>query len=183
MVSMTATSHGPMTRAERDALPDDGRRHELIDGVLVVTPAPAFRHQNAVASLFRLLDAGRPTGLVLLTAPFDVALADDTVVEPDLLVARYSDFTEKDLPVAPLLAVEVLSPSTRLVDLNLKRARYEEARCPAYWVFDPDRAELTVWELGPGGYGEATVVRGDVTYRAARPYPVEVTPSRVVETP
>lgn len=180
MVGMTATSHGPMTRAELDALPDDGRRHELIDGALVVTPSPAFRHQVVVAELFRLLDANRAAGLVLLTAPFDVVLADDTVVEPDLLVARRSDFTEKDLPVAPQLAVEVLSPSTRLVDLNLKRARYEEAGCPTYRVFDPDRVEMTVWQLGPDGYGPPTVVQGDETYRGDLPHPVHVTPSRLV---
>ena len=180
MVSMTATSHGPMTRAELDALPDDGRRHELIDGVLVVTPAPSIRHQVALASLFDLLRAACPEDLIALTAPLDVALSDDTVVQPDLLVARRSDFTEKDLPGPPLLAVEVLSPSTRLVDLNLKRARYEAAGCPSYWVFDPDLVELTVWELGADGYGPPTVVRADATYGARAPYPVEVTPSRVV---
>ena len=111
------------TRAELDALPDDGRRHELIDGSLVVTPAPSWRHQSVIGKLYLLLESRRPEELEMLFAPFDVALADDTVVEPDLLVARREHFTEKDLPRAPLLAVEVVSPSTRHIDLHLKRAR------------------------------------------------------------
>ncbi|WP_460835519.1 Uma2 family endonuclease [Nocardioides hungaricus] len=176
---MTAISPGPMTRAELDALPDDGRRHELIDGVLVVTPAPLVRHQHAVMNLVRALDTALPPGLLLYTAPLDVVLGDDTLVQPDLLVARRADFTERDLSAPPLLAVEVLSPSTRRVDLNLKRVRYEAAGCPSYWVFDPDRVELTVWELDGAGYGSPTVVRGDETFRARAPYPVEVTPSRI----
>ena len=181
MGTMTATEHGPMTRAELDALPDDGRRHELIDGVLVVTPAPLVRHQAAVMGLIRLLDAACPQGLRLLTAPVDVALGEDTVVQPDLLVADREQFTERDLPGAPLLAIEVLSPSTRLIDLNLKKARYEAAGCPSYWVFDPDRVELTAWELVGDGYGEPTVVVGDEVFRALQPFAVEVVPSLIVE--
>ncbi len=180
MGTMTATSHGPMTRAELDALPDDGRRHELVDGVLVVTPAPLVRHQAAVMGLFRLLDGTRPADLLLLTAPVDVALADDTVVQPDLLVAPRAQFTERDLPGPPLLAVEVLSPSTRLVDLNLKKARYEAAGCPSYWVFDPDRVELVVWELADGAYGSPIVAAGDDVFRAQRPYVVEISPSEIL---
>ncbi|WP_460835518.1 Uma2 family endonuclease [Nocardioides hungaricus] len=168
-----------MTRAELDAWPDDGRRHELIDGVLIVTPVPPTRHQAALMGLFDVLHRSRPDGLIALLGPVDVVLADDTVMRPDLVVARRADFTERDLPGAPLLVVEVLSPSTRLVDLELKRARYEDAGCPSYWVFDPDRVELTVWELEGEGYREPVVVRGDATFRARAPYPVEVTPSRV----
>lgn len=181
MGTMTATSHGPMTRAELDALPDDGRRHELIDGVLVVTPAPLIRHQRAVIRLISILQAGLPPELELFPAPVDVALADDTVVQPDLLVAPRSQFTERDLPGPPLLAVEVLSPSTRLVDLNLKKARYEAAGCPSYWVFDPDRAELMVWELADDTYGPPTVVAGDDVFRAQRPYAVEIVPSAIAQ--
>lgn len=179
MVGMTTTSHGPMTRAELDALPDDGRRRELVDGVLVVTPAPLIRHQHAVMNLIRVLDTGRPGGLLLYPAPVDVVLADDTVVQPDLLVARESDFTEKDLPVVPLLVVEVLSPSTRLIDLNLKRARYEAAGCPSYWVFDPDRVELTVWELAGDRYAEPRTVAGSTALRLTAPYDVEIVPQEI----
>jgi Uma2 family endonuclease len=181
MVTMgTTVAHGPMTRAELSALPDDGRRHELVDGVLVVTPAPLIRHQIAVTALYRTLAHACPAELLVLVAPVDVVLAEDTVVQPDVLVARRDEFTEQDLPVPPLLAVEVISPSTRLVDLNLKRARYEAAGCPAYWAFDPERAELTVWQLGENGYGPATVVAGEERFEAERPFAVEVVPADVM---
>ncbi|WP_229052029.1 Uma2 family endonuclease [Aeromicrobium sp. Leaf350] len=69
----------PFTRADLESLPDDGRRYELLDGVLVVSPAPRVSHQIASARLFTMLqDAAAPAGLLALYAPVDVALADDT---------------------------------------------------------------------------------------------------------
>ena len=82
----------------------------------------------------------------VLFAPFDVLLAEDSMLQPDLLVAARADFTEQDLPVAPLLAVEILSPSTRQIDLTLKRARDEAAGCPSYGVVDPDKPSITAWK-------------------------------------
>jgi hypothetical protein len=79
MVSMTVTAgRGAFTRAELDALPDDGRRYELIDGSLVVTAAPAFGHQVVVGRLFKLFDDQQADDYVALVAPFDVVLAEDT---------------------------------------------------------------------------------------------------------
>ena len=95
-----------------------------------------------------------PADLEVLVAALDVAFGDDTVLQPDVLVARRSDYAERGLFGTPVLAVEVLSPSTRLIDLTLKRSRYEAAGCPSYWVVDPDLPALTVWELRGGGYVE-----------------------------
>lgn len=123
MGSVTALPRSrPLTRADLDAMPDDGHRYELIDGALIVTPAPGERHQTAVGELHLLLRRGCPDDLKVLLAPFDVTLADDTVVQPDLLVCRRRDLTRRDLPTAPVLAVEVVSPSTRRIDLTLKVA-------------------------------------------------------------
>jgi Uma2 family endonuclease len=169
-----------LTRADLDALPDDGWRHELVDGSLVMTPAPSRRHQTAVVRLLVQLDRSCPADLQVLVAPFDVALGPDTVVEPDLLVARRSDLTDRDLPTAPLLAVEVLSPSTRHIDLGLKLRRYETAGCPSYWVVDPGTdttpATLVAWELRDGAYVEAAQVTGDRAVDLALPFPVRVVP-------
>lgn len=171
---------GPWTRVELDALPDDGCRHELIDGTLIVTPSPGFRHQMVVGKLFVLLDRACPEELRVLLSPFDVVLAEDTVVQPDLLVARLDEFTPHDLPVAPLLAVEILSPSTRLYDLNLKRARYQQAGVTAYWVMDPDEVSLTAWELRDGAYVEVARVVGADTFAGRAPYAVEIVPEDLV---
>ncbi|MGH3727598.1 MAG: Uma2 family endonuclease [Micromonosporaceae bacterium] len=118
-------------------MPDDGRRYELIDGTLVVSPAPGTRHQKIVLRLGAALDATCPEAFEVLVAPYSVQPADTTELQPDVLVGRAEDFTEKLLPTAPVLAVEVLSPSTALNDLNNKKAVYERLGVPAYWVIEP----------------------------------------------
>ena len=168
------------TRSDLDAMPDDGRRYELIDGVLIVTPAPARLHQRMVLELAVLLHDACPPELELLTAPFDVALDDISILQPDLLVARRADFTKKDLPTAPLLAVEVLSPSTRRIDLTLKRSRYESAGCPSYWVLDPDQPSISVWQLEGTAYVGAGHTEGDAALQVTSPFPVEVVPAALV---
>jgi Uma2 family endonuclease len=167
----------PLTRADLDRMPDDGRRHELIDGVLLVTPAPAFVHQRIVLNLAFKLEQACPPELCALMAPFDVVLAPDTTVQPDILVARRDAFTKRDLPGAPLLAVEVLSPSTRRVDVMLKFARYEAAGCPAYWVVDPDTPSLMAWELRDGVYVQVAKVTGDEAAHLTSPFDVTVVPA------
>ena len=89
--------------------------------------------------------------------------------------------TERELPVAPLLAVEVLSPSTCRIDVMLKRSRYESAGTTSYWVVDPEVSGLTARELRDGPYvlvGEAT---GDQELTLALPFPVSIVPSRLVQ--
>lgn len=170
----------PLTRRDLDAMPEDGHRYELIDGALIVTPAPSAAHQTVVVELIVLLRESCPPDLKVLVAPFDVALADDTILQPDLLVARRRDLTERDLPAAPVLAVEVLSPSTRRIDLTLKRSRFEAAGCSSYWVVDPQEPSLTAWELVGDAYQQAGHVVGDAVFLADRPYPVQVKPADLV---
>lgn len=170
----------PLTRADLDSMPDDGHRYELIDGVLIVTPAPSATHQTVVLELAVLFHAACPSDLKILVAPFDVALADDTIMQPDVLVARRSDVTERDLPVAPVLAVEVLSPSTRRIDLTLKKSRLEEAGCPHYWVVDALTPALTAWQLRAGAYVEIGHVTGEQALSVQEPFAVEVVPAQLV---
>ncbi|GAA1526138.1 Uma2 family endonuclease [Kribbella lupini] len=170
----------PLTRADLYRVPNDGHRYELIDGVLVMTPAPSLRHQLAVGRLFHRLMQNCPNDLYVLSAPFDVALSEDTLVQPDILVAPREDFTERDLPTAPLLAVEVLSPSTRRIDTMLKFSRYEAAGCPSYWVVDPDTPTLIVWEMQDGAYAQVAKVSGDEIARLTSPYDVEVVPADLI---
>ncbi|HZJ06530.1 MAG TPA: Uma2 family endonuclease [Nocardioidaceae bacterium] len=169
----------PLNRRDLESMPDDGHRYELIDGALIVTPAPSYRHQDVVGHLHVLLTSVCPVDLKVLLAPFDVALADDTVMQPDLLVARRSDFTARDLPTAPLLAVEVLSPSTRRIDRTLKLARLEAAGCRSYWVVDPDGPGLTAWQLRGSKYVELGHVAGDEQLDFTEPFALTVTPSKL----
>jgi Uma2 family endonuclease len=170
----------PLTRADLERLPNDGRRYELIDGVLLVSPAPAVRHQIVASNLNDLLRRACPAQLLALFAPVDVVVAPDTVLQPDLVVAAREDFGEHDLPVAPLLAVEVLSPSTRRIDLMLKFSRYEAAGCPAYWVVDPDTPSLIAWELQDGVYVQVAKVTGEEEARLTSPFDVTVVPADLI---
>lgn len=181
MTAMTTLPRNrPLTRADLDALPDDGHRYELIDGVLVVTPAPVTRHQRASFRLGLVLHRRLPEGLEILQAPFDVVLADDTVLQPDVIVARRADLTDKNLPTAPVVAIEILSPSTRRVDLLLKRSRLEDAGCAAYWVVDPDEPSIVAWDLRDGRYAESGRATGDEVLLLELPYLVEVCPADLV---
>lgn len=181
MTDMTVLPRSrPLTRADferiRDEGADDGRRYELVDGALIVTPSPSYDHQSVVGQLHLRLCAACPPELRVLLAPFDVALDDDTVMQPDLLVARRTSFTRTDLPCAPLLAVEVLSPSTRHIDLGLKRSRFEEAGVAAYWVVDPLALRIRAYELHEGRYDEVADVSDAQELRTAVPFPISLSP-------
>lgn len=169
-----------LTRNDLDAMPDDGHRYELIDGVLIVSPAPSPAHQRASFRLSLLLHAALPSDVELLPAPFDVALADDTVIQPDLVVAPIDDFTDRDLPVAPILAVEVLSPSSRGIDLLLKKGRLERAGCAHYWVVDPQEPSITGWTLTDGAYRQVGRAVGTEAFEVAEPFDVRVIPAELV---
>jgi Uma2 family endonuclease len=171
----------PLTRADLNGAPDDGHRYELMDGALLVTPAPRIRHQTVVASLLTVLRESAPSSLAVLPAPVDVALAEDTVIQPDLVIAPRTDFTEADLPVAPLLAIEVLSPSTRSIDLLLKRDRLRRAGCSHYWVLDPDQPSLTAWTLKDDEYIETAHVTGDTPAHLTDPVDLTITPAELVD--
>lgn len=185
MTTMTTEMRGlprgrALTRADLAEMPDDGHRYELLDGVLVVSPAPRFRHQDAVVRLAHRLFSACPPDLAVLTAPFDVVLAEDTVIQPDLLVAARSEFTERDLPGAPLLAVEVLSPSIRSIDLLLKKDRLERAGCAHYWVVDADEPSIIVWSLADGAYRQSAHIVGDELHTFDAPFPLAFAPADLV---
>lgn len=172
------------TIEDLEGFPSDGNRYELIEGTLHVTPSPRFPHQRAIGNLFHLLRQASPPDLEVVLGPFDVQLGPDTMVEPDLLVTRPDDPTEKRLEQPPLLAIEVLSPSTRLYDLGTKRLAYEHFGVPAYWVvdvLDPAAARITEWRWAPSGVAEPTerTVEADEPFTTDYPFPVSVVPGRL----
>ncbi len=151
---MVMAAVSPVTTIEELlALPEDGQRHELLDGVHVVTPSPAYRHQDLVGNLLVLLRAAllpHPT-LRTLTSPADIVLGPRTLVQPDLFVVRIDP---EHPPVAwadaglPLLAIEILSPSTAARDRGAKRRIYQAAGVAEYWIVDPDARLIERWTPG-----------------------------------
>jgi Uma2 family endonuclease len=183
MVSMSTVSSGTvMTAAEFERLRevDDGLRYELIDGVLYVSPAPAWVHQRVVMRLARLLEDALPPGWEVLGAPFDVRLGLDTITQPDVVIASLDDYTPRGLVVPPVLAVEILSPSTRSVDLRVKFVRHLRAGTPHYWIVDPDEPSLTAWQLRGGTYLQVAHGRGEEEVSLVAPVVVRVRPVDLV---
>jgi len=171
----------PFTVAELDRMPDDGHRYELFDGVLSVSPRPGIPHQEVAAELLVLLRTACPPGLRTLPET-TVQLSGDTEFVPDIVVVGRDQLSGAKITQPPVLAVEVLSPSTALFDLNQKKAAYERFGVGSYWLVVPDlnKPELVVFELQSGHYLEAARVSGDEPFAAVRPFPVEVVPARLV---
>lgn len=174
---------GEWTVDDLDLLPDDGLQYELLDGVLLVTPAPVWHHQRAVGNLYLVLREACLAGYEVLLSPFDWRPDRSTSLQPDLLVVRTADAVGDDIGSAMVLAVEVLSPSTRRKDQVWKRTRYEEGGVGSYWIIDPREPSLDALDLVDGTYVSAAHVAGDALARLTLPFPVEVTPAELVAPP
>ena len=146
-----------LTYRDYAALPDDGRRYELHDGELSMTPAPGTRHQRAIGALHVLLRAhveAHRLGEIFLS-PVDCILSDTTVVQPDLVYldpTRAHLVTERAIEGPPTLVVEILSPSTTRIDRVRKRELYAQYGIPYYWIVDPVAGTLEAYGLSKGLY-------------------------------
>jgi Uma2 family endonuclease len=156
-------SFGPGVKLTYDDFahfPDDGKRHELIDGEHFVTPSPTTKHQKIVGNLFGFIwsflkthDAGE-----LFGSPLDVVFSDFDVVEPDVLFIRNERrgmLTDKNVQGAPDLVVEVGSPATRRRDEQTKLHLYERFGVSEYWIVDPDLDVIKVYRHVEGRYQRA----------------------------
>lgn len=160
-----ATTHR-LTVAELAALPDDGERYELLDGVIYQVNPPSTKHQQVILALanwlYRAQHAGYGRGFV---APVGLIFNDRTRVEPDALfirAGREEIITEQAIVGVSDLIVEVISPSSRTHATTIKYQPYARARVPHYWLIDPDAETVTVHDLAStGGYVVSTEWRGD----------------------
>ena len=158
---MVTTSTGTrLTYEDYVLFPDDGRRHELIDGEHCVTPSPVTKHQAVSMALSLWIGAAvreRRLGL-FFAAPFDVLLSESDVVQPDLLFVSNENagiVTEKHVRGAPDLVVEVLSEHTRTLDEVIKLALYGSAGVREYWLVDPLLATVVIYRLVDGAFHRA----------------------------
>jgi len=139
-----------LTYADFVLFPDDGKRHELIDGVHYVTPCPNVSHQELLGRLHlaigNFLVGRRSLGRVVLS-PFDVVMSNHDIVEPDLLFIagdQQSIITEANVQGSPALVVEILSPSTRRRDQGIKRQLFDQKGVREYWLVDPKNCRVSV---------------------------------------
>jgi Uma2 family endonuclease len=175
-------AQGCWTYEDYAALPADGNRYEIIDGVLYVTPAPNTAHQAAVTlltmfstSYVQLTKMG-----VVFVSPYDVPLSTDSdTVQPDILVVlneHRERITPSRLEGAPDLVVEVSSPSTATYDRREKMDAYARAGVPEYWLVDPIAERVELLHFEKGAYVSAGVYGGGAALpsRVLPAFPVEV---------
>ncbi len=156
---------GQWTYAEYAALPDDGRRYEIIDGVLYVAPSPRRAHQAANRwFVYYLIEHVQRAGLgEVFGAPFDVELSPNTVVQPDVVVVlreHASIITDTHIVGAPDLVVEVALPGSVGYDRRLKQDAYARAGVREYWYADPAARTIEVLVLEGDRYSSAGVFVG-----------------------
>ncbi|HYG63700.1 MAG TPA: Uma2 family endonuclease [Thermoanaerobaculia bacterium] len=146
--------------------PEDGLRHEIIDGEHWVSAAPFLKHQDvllALATLLRAFVKERGLGRVYV-APVDVLLSRHDVVQPDLVFVsreRAAILTERNIQGAPDLVAEILSDGTRKVDEEVKLELFERFGIREYWLVDPRRERVRVYRLRQ----EAFELTGELTAR------------------
>jgi len=156
-VMQQGTPDNRLTYDDFVLFPDDGMRHEIIDGEHYVTPCPNTRHQLLAGRLYFELElylrGHRGLGRMFF-APFDVVFTRWDVVEPDLLfIASAQDeiLTDKNVQGAPALVTEILSPGTRRTDEQAKRQLFDRGGVREYWIVDPDFNVVTVFRRQADG--------------------------------
>ena len=165
-------SQGSWTYDHYATLPDDGSRYEIIDGVLYMAPAPGAPHQSASARFVTFLmthvefaGLGR-----VFHAPFDVELAPNIVIQPDVLVVLNDNLdilTPSRVIGAPDLVVEIVSPSTAGYDRRVKQDAYAHAGVGEYWIADPHAKTIEVLRLEDNAYRLVGVFENQATLPSA----------------
>ena len=171
---------GEWTNEALETLPDNGLRYEILDGTLLVTPAPTPRHQTVVLELAVLLRLACPPDHQVFVAPLDWQPDGRTSLEPDLLVVRRDRIGEKNITQPPSLVVEVLSPGTARIDRLLKLSRYAEGGIEQYWIVDPRVPSVQVFTLVEGAYVLLAESAGGTPVTVDEPLAVTVIPQDLI---
>ena len=158
-----------LTYREYKSFPQDGKRHEIIDGEHKVNPAPETYHQTLSRRIqFQLYTQIEQQGLgVVFNAPTDLQLSETDIVQPDLIIVlsqKKRIITPTKIKGTPHLVVEILSPSTEETDRGLKKELYRRSRVPEYWVVDPTEQAVEQYTLSGytliGRHSERLVFQG-----------------------
>ena len=170
---------GEWTLELLDRLPEDNFRYELLDGTLLVSPAPVVRHQAAVGEMYLLLRAACPVDHFVFFAT-DWRPDGRTSLEPDLLVVRRDRIGEQNIVEALALVVEVLFPSSARIDRTLKFSRYAEGGIGQYWIVDPRVPSVEIYDMVDGEYRLTASGQGDETVVVSTPFALSVVPAELV---
>jgi Uma2 family endonuclease len=172
-----------VTWDDLQAIPDEAHHHyELIEGQILMSPSPDLRHQRSVFNLAIALRAAVSPDLEVVLSPFDFVPEPGTSLQPDVRVIRRGTAEQKRTIKAPVLAAEVLSPSSRTTDLTTKRALYARFGVEHYWIVDPAEPSIVMLQLGRAGeYLEVATSHGDTELVVSEPVSVRITPAALLE--
>jgi Uma2 family endonuclease len=147
---MSAATSPDWTYAEYASLPDDGNRHEVLDGEILTTPSPGATHQRVARNLFvKLHEYVTAHGCGECLWELDVLFAPGQFLCPDIVYVANGErhrITERGVEGRPGLVVEIVSPGSRRIDRVTKPARYGDLGVPEYWAVDPETRTITVWD-------------------------------------
>lgn len=180
MTASESRRDGPWTLDDLPDLPDDGNRYELIEGNLLVGPAPAIPHVRAANRLHRRLSRQAPDQFTVCQGGGVYPVSRKTYLIPDLFVVLDKTLDGDGpgfVPAEILLAVEVLSPSTRRSDLVAKRHQYAAMGIPRYWIVDPKARTLAVLALKEDRYREEALVEAGQRWYTEEPFPLDLDPA------
>ena len=151
-----------LTWEDYAAIPDDGRRHEIIDGEHYVNPAPIVYHQKVLMNLLLALGPHVRANALgqILPSPIDVILSEHDIIQPDIVfvqAARAQIVEYKNIQGPPDLVIEVLSESNRRYDVRTKYELYERTGVGEYWIIDPDELAVRVFRRDGGKFARVDV--------------------------
>jgi Uma2 family endonuclease len=176
----------PLAIQDLDPLPDLGRRYEIDDGLLIVTPSPMAGHQRVVMRLSAALDAACPPDFEVFPG-FGIAITPHQYRIPDIVVARAGEvsFDRSLTKTPPALVIEVASPSTAIYDRNRKKDVYASFGIRSYWIVRPDRQNpgIVAFELSRKSFRQVTEASGDEVFETSWPFPFETLPAKLVAEP
>ncbi|HVR98525.1 MAG TPA: Uma2 family endonuclease [Thermoanaerobaculia bacterium] len=160
------TIHRKLTYEDYVLIPEDGLRHEILDGEHYVSPAPLLEHQDAAGFIYATLYffvVERGLGRAYI-APVDVRFSDHDIVQPDVLFVskeRSGILRRHDVKGVPDLVVEVLSDSTRRIDEGIKRRLYEVAGVLEYWLVSLQDRTVRVYRRAGDGFSPAATLSAE----------------------
>lgn len=155
------TFPGPYNAADWAKTPEDFRA-ELIEGHIILSPAPFFDHQYLSSLIYDQINPqAKKNGDLVVVSPFDVELSKNTTIQPDLiyLTATRIKQIKKFMRGAPDIAVEIISPAALKRDRIKKFNLYQKYKVPEYWLFDPAKQTAEFWVLVDGSYQPAAVAK------------------------
>ncbi|MDA0565757.1 Uma2 family endonuclease [Streptomonospora sp. S1-112] len=179
VMSIGRTDPRPLTVDDLARMPDDGRRYELVDGRLDVSPAPVFPHSVVDTRLTWHLVNQVPKGYMPISAPGINLNADRTHHRiPDLAVIRRQDCESPYLTRPPVLAIEIMSPESVFRDNHTKRREYAEFGIESYWIINPapDKTGIMEFRLQDGTYHEVQQVFGESVFATTSPLELRLVP-------